>query len=664
HVEVLNRGRHFIGHLELKLPDPVKRSEIHLSLWNAEASGSLSTAGGSADWQALVHATQPVMRLELSGKGDLKDLLFQYIPEEARSPRAVRAKLPRKPANPSPTSTTLPEGIQISAHNLHAGGQTAVAWFQQTQAGTTTLWMSAQHSFPGSEATKRAIEAVRTAMTSDQDEWVAAHRQWWHRYYPQSYVATGDPYWDSFYWCQQYKLACATRDKGWIIDNQGPWLQPTAWSAVWWNLNAQLSHTGVYKANRREMGTALSYRLSKHRDNLALNVAPEYRDDSYALGRTSSGWDLLAHAGQPNGRKPMDRNIGRECANLLWALHNIDTEYRYWNDTALRDTTLYPLLVRAVNYYRHFLEKEDDGLYHLPETHSPEYRNARDCTYDIDLLEWGIGRLLELAQEKGLDPADEPLIKIWEDLHENLVPAHTNKTGRMIGKDAPLTSGHRHWSHLMAIYPLHTLAPAEEKDRELIKKSLSHWQGFGRGIAGYSFTGGSCMASILGDGNLALEYLNKLKSYLRPNTMYSEIGLPVMETPLHGATAIQDMMLQDWGGSLRVFAAVPDAWADSQIHHLRSNGGFLVSGRRESGRTKWVVIESELGGRTRIHPGMTDCQWTLSPGSSAVKTADGMVEFTAAADGWIVLWPKNQTKSRPVVKSVKPTGKAHHFGLN
>ena len=90
------------------------------------------------------------------------------------------------------------------------------------------------------------MAAVRAAAKADQTAWVQAHRDWWHAYYPASFVSTGDAYWDSFYWIQQYKLACATRDKGWIIDNQGPWLQPTAWNAIWWNLNVQLSHSGGY----------------------------------------------------------------------------------------------------------------------------------------------------------------------------------------------------------------------------------------------------------------------------------------------------------------------------------------------------------------------------------------------------------------------------------
>lgn len=669
-VVVLNRGRLFIGHLRLELPEDLTGSQSRLSLWDAEATGTLTSRGGAANWTTLVHATEPVMRFELTAEGELKGAKFVYVAEEARSPRAVRGttlRVPRDemrvPANPAPELAMLNDGVQTAVHNLHAGGQTAVAWLEKRVGDQTRLWLSVQHSFPGRGATDKAVAAVRAAAIADQAAWVQTHRNWWHHYYPQSFVSVGDSYWDSFYWIQQYKLACATRDKGWIIDNQGPWLQLTAWSAIWWNLNAQLSHSGGFTANRRGTVSAMSHRLDINRDNLALNVAEPYRADSYAIGRSSSGWDLLGQAGQPNGREPMDDKIGRETGNLLWALHNVDMEYRYWQDTQLRDDVLYPLLTRAVNYYRHFLVENDEGQLSLPETYSPEYRKAVDCTYDIDLLHWGVGRLIELADEQGLAEQDEPLIPVWTEIQDKLVPAHVDeKTGRMVGRDVKLTSRHRHWSHLLAIFPLRTLTPETPEDRELIERSLNHWHSFGRAM-GYSFTGGASMAALLGDGDRALEFLNGLKSFLKPNTFYSEIGLPVMETPLHGATAMQEMLLQSWGGRLRVFPAIPKEWPDVQFHQLRGEGAFLVSAHREAGETQWVLVQAEAGGQVEVEPQLSNAQWMSSDGSKIKKTSDGIYTVHMSPGDWGMFWPHDKAQPKPSMIPVVPRDEKHDFGL-
>ena len=665
---VHNRGRHFIGHLKVNLPADLTGGTARLGLWDAELNGTLTSANGTARFASLAHATQPVLYFELNASDDLSKATFEYVPEEARNPRSVRAKNLRKPANPPPVVKELEGGIQTAVHNLHAGGQTAVAWLEKETDGKRQLWLSVQHSFPELDAVTKAATAVREAAKTDHDQWVAKHRQWWHDYYPASFLSTGDPYWDGFYWIQQYKLASATRDRGWIIDNQGPWLQPTAWNALWWNLNVQLSHSGFPTANRRELGTALSYRLDTLRGNLALNVAQPYRQDSSAIGRSTSGWDLLGAVGQPGGRPPMHPTNGLETGNLLWALHNVDLEYRYWNDTELRDRVLYPLLVRAVNFHRHFLTEEADGLLHLPSTFSPEYRKAEDCTYDIDLLRWGVGRLLDFAAEKKLTEIGEPLIVKWRDIQKRLVPVHVDKTGRMIGKGVALTSPHRHWSHLLAIYPLRTLTPQSEADRELILRSLNNWHGFKRGGAGYSKTGGSCIASLLGDGDRALEFLNGLKSFLHENTLYSEAGtLPVIETPLHGATAMQEMLFQSWNGRLRVFPAIPKDWPDVQFHQFRGEGAYLVSARREQGKTKWVYVEADTNsakGSIEVDPRLAKGQWAASKGVSVTDAGQGIFTVKMSPGDRVLFWPTDEPQPKAVATPVEPRGKPHRFGLN
>ena len=242
---VYNRGRHFIGHIKVNLPTKLNGGTARLGLWDAEVTGTLASANGKASFAALAHAIQPVMYFELEAWGDLSDASFEYVPVEARNPRSVRAKKLRKPANPPPVVKELADGVQTAVHNLHAGGQTAVAWIEKEVDSKRQLWLSVQHSFPELDAVTKAASAVREAAQADHDQWIAEHRQWWHDYYPASFLSTGDPFWDGFYWIQQYKLASATRDRGWIIDNQGPWLQRTAWNALWWNLNVQLSHLSL-----------------------------------------------------------------------------------------------------------------------------------------------------------------------------------------------------------------------------------------------------------------------------------------------------------------------------------------------------------------------------------------------------------------------------------
>ena len=243
------------------------------------------------------------------------------------------------------------------------------------------------------------------------------------------------------------------------------------------------------------------------------------------------------------------------------------------------------------------------------------------------------------------------------------MPSHVDETGRMIGREVRLAGSHRHWSHLLAMYPLRTLTPEKEADRKLIELSLKHWQGFGKTIAGYAFTGSSCMASLLGDGDLALNYLDQLKPYLRPNTMYSEIKLPVMETPLHGAAAIQEMLFQSWGGRLRVFPAVPDLWKEVQFSKFRGDGAFLVSARWEQGATSWVFVEAEAGGTVEVDPQLPLADWVASEGCEVTRMGAGIYRVSCRPGGMVMFWSKGEARPEMRVLPVSRRGPAYRFGL-
>ena len=138
-------------------------------------------------------------------------------------------------------------------------------------------------------------------------------------------------------------------------------------------------------------------------------------------------------------------------------------------------------------------------------------------------------------------------------------------------------------------------------NEDLINKSIAHWIGFKGALAGYTYTGASSMASWLGDGEKALEYLEGFFPYMRSNTMYVEAG-QVIETSLSCAESINNMLLQSWGDKIKVFPAVSEKWADVSFDKLLAEGGFEISASRKNGKTQFVKIKSLAGEPLRIQP--------------------------------------------------------------
>ncbi|MCX7009697.1 MAG: Tat pathway signal sequence domain protein, partial [Kiritimatiellaeota bacterium] len=191
---------------------------------------------------------------------------------------------------------------------------------------------------------------------------------------------------------------------------------------------------------------------------------------------------------------------------------------------------------------------------------------------------------------------DDPLLPEWKKILVTLTDYSIGPNGLDIGRGVPLAHSHRHYSHLLMIYPLYQMTWEQPERRALIEKSLDHWIGFKGALQGYTYTGASSICASIGRREQAVSLLNAfLDSYIKPNTMYLE-GSPVIETPLSGAQSIQDLLLQSWGGKIRVFPGVPASWKDATFHNLRAEGGFLVSAARKDGKTQWVRVTHPKGG--------------------------------------------------------------------
>lgn len=650
-----------IGDLLLSTAADVRSESARLHLHDAEVTGEIATDLGTVRWRVLTHAADPVIVLETTATGQ-EHASLTLAPAWGISPRIVSAQATVDPARlpPQPACETH-DGVETCVQTLLPGGDYATAWRTvEPEPGHDVAYLSVADGWPSGGAAASARAAVADAAAQGMDALVASHRAWWHAYWPASFVSLPDARWESFYWLQMYKHASATRPGRPLIDNQGPWLTETPWPGTWWNLNVQLSYLSVATANRAAQGSSLIEALAGHVDSLQKNASP-YVDAAHVDRYTSL--DLVSWLPIADVTKVI------ELGNLVWALHDVWRIQRTTMDDALLRDSLFPLLRLAVNLYLRLLKEGDDGRLHLPPTHSPEYGDSdlpklfADCTYALSLLRWGCQALLDANDHLALH---DPLEASWRDvLARTVLP--TDADGLRIGADQPFDRGHRHFSHLLAAFPLGLLRPEVAADRALIETSLAHWLALGErdgGLEGYSWMAASSMASFLGRGDDALGYLERLAPRFEPATMYVEAG-PVIETPLATAEALHLMLLQAQGGVIRVFPALPSTWNDAAFCDLAVEGGFRVSAVREGGRVRFVRVKSLSGEPLRLSAGL---------GARALASGDVQGLVTAEADGtWllslgagqeVVLLPEDADATASVVRPVaRAAGDEHPYGL-
>jgi alpha-L-fucosidase 2 len=229
-----------------------------------------------------------------------------------------------------------------------------------------------------------ALARIHAAIQRGAPALESAHRAWWHGYYPASFVTIPDARIESFYWIQLYKMASATRENTPVVDLMGPWFKTSVWAAYWQNLNTQLSYYTVHITNHPEFGEALCRLLETHLDDLINNVPEEYRHDSAALGNPTGVYDLKAPAPGPV-REKLGTGAYQFIA-LPWLMQHFYLQYRYTMDDARLRNSIYPLLRRTFNTYLHLLDRDSEGIYHIPMAFSDEYDIAEDTSMNIALL--------------------------------------------------------------------------------------------------------------------------------------------------------------------------------------------------------------------------------------------------------------------------------------
>ena len=614
-----SRPRLMIGHFLLHPAGKLTGCNWRMDLWNAELTGTITTDKGEIRIRHFTHAEDMAIVTELVPSAGERGCSWSWHPAPAKTTRggyptdeagiAGFAKsygahyadtLKVYKANP-PGRLEKKGDVSVWIQDLLAGGQYATAWSEQVQEHTRTHIVSIANSYPEPTAARAAVSDVDRCQKLDRAKWIEAHRKWWHDYYPMSFVTLPDKGLESLYWQTVYRFGCTSRAGRCFVDTSGLWFQGGPWAYITTDWNIQSAHWGVYAANRLDQGLELVSRLHAGRDELIKAVRPvEWQEDSAYLP--------IAVAPDMRGARDGDKRYYDLVGNLPWTMSNVWLQYRYSMDDRMLREKIYPLLRRSINLYLHMVQEGDDGQLHLPPTYSPESGVFADCNFDLALFKWGCHTLLKASKRLGID---DPLIPRWKQVAEKLVDFPADEHGFCLGRQQTSPPNHRHFSHLLMIYPLYLVNIEQEGSRQVLQASCDRANAV-TGLPAMVQSHVGPISAALGQGDTALDGLKRLQGDLLPNGLWPCGGNPCIESTLGMANIVQNMLIQSWSdpaveepGPIRIFPAVPSAWKDIEFRDLRAEGAFLVSAKRAAGHTQWVRIKSLAGEPCRVRPGLS-----------------------------------------------------------
>jgi chondroitin AC lyase len=693
HSHLYDEARLPIGSFRLTPKGVVSADTTRLSLYDAVTRGIIKTGKGRIDYRTYVHAEKNYIVFDAVTDEGEAFYKWEFVPDQAVSPRhklgsTYAASGDNQPYadNPNPAvKNNITDGdYKLCIQPLFTGWAYVVAWKEVQQGSARRVIATVSYESSEAAAIAAAKQTLDEAFATDETAMMTAHTNWWHNYYPSSFISFDNANkMESFYWAQAYKFACASREGKPIVDIMGPWpVVTTPWPAIWMNLNTQLTYSWLAAANRPELSKPLWKAFKDNKANLIWNAQATgtltYSDGSTKALDTENNNEVIgmarsSHYGMKTLLNPaLAANNQYEVANMTWLLFYYWQYCTYNNKTDELQGDFFELLTYAINYYFEIRKTLADGKYHLPVTASPEYASGSigaDVNYDLSSLRWGLQTLIDVNDKYNLN---SPKRADWQDFLDNLVGYSTGANGYKISASQEYATSHRHWSHLLQIYPYYLVNWDNPADRSIITQSVDYWQSKTGALQGYSYSGSAAMYASMGDGQRAFSQLDKLvgnESYIRPNTLYRESGNPVFETPMSANAVLHDMYLQSWGGKIRVFHATPDAWKNASFVNLRTEGAFLVSATRNNGKTVFIQVESEAGGVCRLQTGLDlskivvrDLNGNAVPYTTA-DAAAGLIEITMSQGDVIQVLNTAGTVKYPAPVEQLPSN-TMKFGVN
>ena len=519
------------GSFYWKAPGISEDSFLRLDLRKAEIRGSI---GGKA-FSVFTARDPSVIAVET----ELEFAFFE--PAEPISPRYfIKDDMPENfRKNPPPVLAD-----NSCTQHLFNGKSFTVGWKREGNA----CFIACGY---GNEAEKILAGCSSARIPQWKDQVARSYQE----FYETSSLSVPDQELERLYCINLYKWHSATRkENDFALDLLGPWTKKTAWCAIWWNLNIQLTYQWLQTANRIQEMRPLIKMIADHLPQFGKNAK---FPGGMAVGRASS-YDC---------RSP----VKKEKGNLPWVCHILAETYFHTGSEELL-ALVKKILCGVLKEYENLLFTDPSGVIHMEKTLPPEYGETVDSTFDLALLRKCLGYFLDFYQN---DASKEEEKKKYRFILDHLADYPKDETGYRMGKDLALDHSHPHTSHLFMVYPLEL-----PHDKNAALKSIDRFLAMEEEHHGYSYTNTAAMFARYGNGSRARDLLHRLLDWMQarnmPNTMYHEGGSPVIETPFAFNGVLQDMLLLNSRGLIRLFPAVPDDWNEVSFRNFHCFGNIRI----------------------------------------------------------------------------------------
>ena len=472
-----------------------------------------------------------------------------------------------------------------------------------------------------------------------------------------------------------------------ISSNRKPIAAPNNLQGIWNNLGCAASH-GVWNSDiHTNINIQMNYwptevtnlsDLHKPFVNFIIRGAQSegWKKVAQQYNNNSPGWSVMTESSLYNSMSTWGSNY--LVANV-WYTSHLWTHWRYTQDKEFLKKA-FPVMWSCAEFWFHRL-KNVSGVYLAPNEYSPEHGpQAEDGTahaqqmisYLFQNLKDAIAILGE--SELGLSAADiSKLNDYLAKTDKGLATESCSRANNGVSTGTPLLRewkysahtagelGHRHMSHLMALYPMDQITPESEFFTPAVN-SLRHR---GDEATGWSMGWKVNLWARAQDGDHAhIIIKNALRHAAGNGGVYYNLFDAHPPFQIDGnfgvCSGIAEMLMQSAHGYINILPALPTVWNKiGKVTGMKAVGNFTVDFNWADGKCQAIKIVSNAGAELRVRcergaKALDEARITVNGKVVAVSVDEhGVATIPCGNDAVVEIDFTTGTAVKTVVDSVK-----------